>query len=309
MKNRRLILAVLVLVVLVWVFAGRQGEEITLSSSSSVLDGNHPPRITRVEIFPPTPDLKAVLTVQLQSEDPDQDRITYQYRWFVNNKQVGDQTVLPLTRFRQADLVSVQVIPSDGKVLGEPAQSSLVKIVNNPPDVTLVKFVPEELKAGQAVHAEVQGFDIEGDSIRYDYEWYINDQAVDGNTGADLDGTLIRSNDRVAVKVIPSDPFSQGAPKRTDTVVVVNQPPEITSLPPSEAEEGKYIYQVVAQDPDGDTLHYQLEEAPPEMNLNPTSGLLEWNMKTPPAENVKVKIQVDDAKGGKSIQQFLIRKG
>lgn len=308
MKNKRLIPAVLVLLVLVWVFAGRRGEEITLSSSSAV-DVNHPPRITRVEIVPSAPDLTSVLAVQLESEDPDQDRITYQYRWFVNDKQVGDQAVLPLTGFRQADLVSVQVIPSDGKAVGEPARSSLVRIANHPPVVTIVKFLPEELRAGQAVHAEVQGFDKERDPIHYDYEWYINDQPVDGNAGADLDGKYIRSNDRVAVKVIPSDPFSQGAPRLSDALVVINQPPEIISFPPTEAEEGKYIYQVIAKDPDGDTLHYRLEEAPPEMVLNPISGLLEWDMKTPPAENVKVKIQVDDEKGGKSIQQFFIRKG
>ncbi|WDT75017.1 MAG: hypothetical protein MPW16_17350 [Candidatus Manganitrophus sp.] len=175
--------------------------------------------------------------------------------------------------------------------------------------MALVKLLPEQLKAGQAVRAEVQGFDKEGDPIHYDYEWYINDQPVDGSTGADLDGKLIRSNDRVAVKVIPSDTFSQGAPKLSNTLIVANQPPEISSLPPTEAEEGKYVYQVIAKDPDGDALNYRLEEAPPEMTLNPTSGLLEWNLKVPPAENVKVKIQVDDAKGGKSIQQFLIRKG
>lgn len=307
MKNKRLILSTVVLLGLIWFFAGERNEEVTLSSPSIVK--NRFPRITRVEIFPSEPDLQTVLTVHLESADLDHDGVTYRYQWFVNKKEVSDQPVLPLSGFRRGDLVSVRVIPSDGKGDGDFAQSPVVKIGNNPPAVALVKLLPEQLKAGQAVRAEVQGFDKEGDPIHYDYEWYINDQPVDGSTGADLDGKLIRSNDRVGVKVIPSDPFSQGAPKLSNMVFVTNQSPEITSLPPTEAEEGKYVYQVIAKDPDGDVLSYRLEEAPPEMTLNPTSGLLEWNLTVPPAENVKVKIQVDDAKGGKSIQQFLIRKG
>lgn len=307
MKNKRLLLSTVVLLGLIWFFAGERNEEVTLSSPSIVK--NHFPRIARVEIFPSEPDLQTVLTVHLESADLDHDGVTYRYQWFVNKKEVSDQPVLPLSGFRRGDLVSVRVIPSNGKGDGDFAQSPVVKIGNNPPVLALVKLLPEQLKAGHPIRAEVQGFDKEGDPIHYDYEWYINDQPVDGSTGADLDGKLIRSNDRVAVKVIPSDTFSQGAPKLSNTFIVANQPPEISSLPPTVAEEGKYVYQVIAKDPDGDALNYRLEEAPAEMTLNPTSGLLEWNMKTPPTENVRVKIQVDDANGGKSIQQFLIRKG
>ncbi len=227
----------------------------------------------------------------------------------MNKKEVGDQPVLPLTGFHQGDLVSVEVIPSDGKTEGSPAQSPVVRIGNNPPSVRAVKLSPEALSSGQSVHAEVEGFDKEGDPIHYDYEWYINDRRVDGNVESDLDGAFVHSSDRIAVKVIPSDPFSQGEPKMSNVAVVVNHPPEITSLPPTEAEEGKYTYQVIAKDPDGDPLHYSLVEAPPEMSIHPTSGLLEWNVAKFPTEGVSVKVQVDDAKGGKSIQQFVLRAG
>lgn len=307
MKNKRLILLVVVLVGLIWLFAGRQNEDVILSSPAA--GGSHLPRITRIEIVPATPDLQSVLTVQLQSEDPTPGRETYRYKWFINKKEVGDQPVLSLAGFRQGDLVSVQVIPSNGNADGVPVQSSPVKIGNNPPGVTVVKLVPDALKAGQAVRAEVEGSDKDGDSIRYDYEWYINDQIIDGNNGADLDGKSIHSSDKVFVKVTPSDSYSQGAPKFSRMIVVTNQPPEITSLPPTEMEEGKYIYQIIAKDPDGDPLNFQLVEAPPEMSVNPSSGLLEWNVKAPPSENVNVKVQVDDAKGGKTIQQFAIRAG
>lgn len=307
-KDKRIVGLGFLLLVLIWVIVGREHEDVTLSSSAAG-NGNHPPKITQVEISPPAPYLDSVLTVQLQSEDPDRDQVTYRYRWFVNKQEVGDQPVLSLAGFRQNDLISVEVIPSDGKAEGAPAQSAAVKIGNNPPGVTLVKLLPGELKAGQAVHAEVQGFDREGDPIHYDYEWYINDQPVNGITGEDLDGTLIHSSDQILVKVIPSDPYSQGPPKLSSTAAVANQPPEITSLPPMEAENGKYIYHVIAKDPDGDILNYRLVEAPPGMSLNPSSGLLEWEMKSPPAENVAIKIQVEDAKGGRTIQQFTIRKG
>ncbi|MBI3805536.1 MAG: hypothetical protein HY282_17445 [Nitrospirae bacterium] len=277
--------------------------------SSAGGSGNLPPKISQIEITPPTPDLQSVLTVQLQSEDPNHDRVTYRYQWFVNDKEVGDQPVLPLAGFRQGDLVSVKVVPSDGKSQGDLVQSSPVRIGNNLPVIKAIKLVPEVLKAGQGVHAEVDGFDKEGDVVRYTYQWYINDQPIDGNNQADLDGANVHSADRIAVKVTPSDSSSEGVPQTSRISVVINQAPEITSFPPTEVVEGQYRYQIIANDSDGDPLNYHLIEAPAGMILNPTSGLLEWSVKELPEKKVSVKIQVDDAKGGKSIQQFVIQAG
>ena len=55
-----------------------------------------------------------------------------------------------------------------------------------------------------------------------------------------------------------------------------NQPPVITSLPPTSVQVGRtYQYQVQGSDPDGDALNYVLDSAPAGMVMSPT-GLVTW---------------------------------
>jgi bacillopeptidase F len=56
-----------------------------------------------------------------------------------------------------------------------------------------------------------------------------------------------------------------------------NDPPVITSTPPTTATEGSlYHYPLAASDPDGDALAYSLDAAPAGMSIDPTSGLIAW---------------------------------
>jgi len=310
----RIILSVGFLLAALWLLRGKeepllQGGRETEERSAAVSSAsrtNHPPRLTRVEIFPSSPDLQSVLKVVLQAEDPDQDTLTYRHRWFINKKEVGDQPVLSLKGFRQGDLVSVEVTPSDGKAESPSLSSPAVKIGNHPPTVTSIVLLPGEPKVGQAVTAKVEGRDEEGDTIFYDYQWEINGEPVKGVTGNLLDGTMLHSADQIRVLVTPSDSFERGTPTASRSIAVINQPPEIISTPATEIEENHYRYQVVARDPDGDPIEYRLEGGPPGMGLDLISGLLVWKVETLAQGAVPVTIQAIDKKGGKSIQRFTI---
>jgi hypothetical protein len=231
MKKPVIVLGVLLLVGY-WFFKGSEdpqtGGEIAMEGPAVSLSRgkeNHPPRLMQVEIFPAAPDLQSLLRVDLKAEDSDQDTLIYRYRWFVNEKEVSDQPILSLAQFRSGDLVSVEVIPSDGKADGPPFFGPTVKIGNHSPTITNIVLLPGEPKAGQEITAEVEGNDAEGDTISYHYQWEINGQLVDGVNGNLLDGTLIHSADQVRVLVTPSDSHATGSMKASRSVMVANQPP------------------------------------------------------------------------------------
>src|SRR5581483_4678760 len=301
------------LVILLLAALFRERETVTVNERAGVanlptaVQSDLSLKIVRAEIVPPCPDLQSALKVELQAEGADRDPVTFRYRWLVNQREAGSQPILTLAGFHQGDVVSVEVTPLTEKATGASFRSPEVKIGNNPPAVTSLQLSPQEPKSGDPIRVEVKGFDKDNDSIRYRYEWRINGGPVPGSDAQTLDGSLVHSADKIAVIVTPSDPFSGGAPVMSSLITVANEPPKITSLPSGKIENNRYSYQVVAQDPDGDPLHYLLVTGPSGMTMDETSGLLSWNVERVPEDKSEVTIEVNDAKGGKSLQQFTIK--
>jgi hypothetical protein len=81
-----------------------------------------------------------------------------------------------------------------------------------------------------------------------------------------------------------------------------NQVPQITSTPTTAAEIGQaYAYQVVAVDPEGDTLTYNLTVSPAGMTIS-DHGLVEWVPLS--SGTFDVGISVDDGRGGRAVQLY-----
>ena len=80
-----------------------------------------------------------------------------------------------------------------------------------------------------------------------------------------------------------------------NSIINTNQPPEITSMPITIANIGEqYTYQVIATDPDNDELSYSLLAFPSGMQINSSTGLVQW---TPNQNQIKayiVEIAVSD---------------
>ncbi|MFO7813791.1 MAG: putative Ig domain-containing protein, partial [Pelovirga sp.] len=83
-----------------------------------------------------------------------------------------------------------------------------------------------------------------------------------------------------------------------------NAPPIITSEPPEELSETGFLYQVTATDPDGDALTFRLENAPEDMQINTSAGLIQWHFDPMPEGIFPVRIIVDDGHGGQAEQSF-----
>ena len=265
-------------------------------------------RVGKIRIFPSNPDLGATLNAEVTQDNVSQGAVQYDYRWRVNGKEVGDQPALPLQGFHQGDLVELEVTPSNGGGAGLPVRSLPVMIGNRPPKITRLRLVPNTPAVGEAVRAEVEATDADGNSIQYKYQWYVNDQPIEGDQGELLDGKRFHSGDTIHVIITPFDGFSDGPARTAQPVLVVNRPPKISSMPPTEMKGGQYVYQISANEPDGDTLRFQLVQGPSGMTLDSASGLLVWKTDVSSDKETEVIVEVDDAKGGKDIQQFTLRR-
>ena len=74
--------------------------------------------------------------------------------------------------------------------------------------------------------------------------------------------------------------------------------------PPRSAKAGEhYVYQVLAQDPDGEELTFSLVFGPSAMRINPKTGVIDW---TPTADDdsCTVTIQVVDRFGHRAIRSY-----
>jgi hypothetical protein len=61
-----------------------------------------------------------------------------------------------------------------------------------------------------------------------------------------------------------------------------------------------------ATDPDGDTLTYALKSAPAGMTINPSTGLIKWNVLPEFIGKAPITVSVKDGHGGEVMQSFTI---
>jgi hypothetical protein len=193
------------------------------------------------------------------------------------------------------DTIEVEVVSGGLLVTGS------VVILNTPPRVAAVQF-----SYSSVITAHPKGEDLDGDNIGYRYQWLVNGIELSSVTGYTLSGALFTKDDRVSIAITPYDKDSDGETVRVKDVLIENKPPQIISSPPAQVEEGKFIYAIVAKNPESEPLSYFLETAPDGMTIDTTTGKVQWR---PDAEVIgpqQVKIKVEDASGRWSAQEFVL---
>jgi len=105
----------------------------------------------------------------------------------------------------------------------------------------------------------------------------------------------------------PND-FYSFCDKHTVIVGNINKPPKITSNPAKlDYKVGEsFSYQIMATDPDGDKINYQLITAPSFLQIN-ANGLISSKGALQAAGTYAAKVRVDDGKGMKAEQSFTIK--
>ncbi|HJT19104.1 MAG TPA: putative Ig domain-containing protein [Nitrospira sp.] len=267
---------------------------------------NRPPAIHSISIVPNPIVRQGVISAFAEAKDPDQDEVTFRFRWFVNGEQIpGDSSAtLSPEGLKRGDRVTVEVVPHDGKMDGLSVRTAEVLVGNTPPTIEGLALEPKEPKVGDRIHVILEGKDIDGDAVQYRYKWQRNNQVVQEGEQNALDTSTFSRGDTITVAVIPQDQTGAGKEVQAQGVTIVNQPPKFTSAAPTSVAQGMLDYVVTASDPENDPVSFFLDSAPPGMAIDERTGRLQWAVPSASNASYHVRITVKDDHQGWAYQEF-----
>lgn len=151
--------------------------------TAEALVANTPPRVTRIVYKPSPVQVGDRVTAMPESEDPDGDNVSYQYRWFHNGEEYlrADYDALETDEFTRGDRIVLEVTPSDGIDVGEVRRSDPVMIENSPPHIT--SQPPRAMVDGKFSY-QVSATDRDGDELRFSLDAAPSGMTIDPRTGA-----------------------------------------------------------------------------------------------------------------------------
>lgn len=222
--------------------------------------------------------------------------------WLVNGEPVAGQ---PALQFKSAEIKKGDKVQAKAMIKGREVLSNAIEINNAPPVVTSVKFVPEVLDHGDTLGVEAKGEDIDGDAVSFVYEWTKNGEPA-GN--AKNISTVLKRGDKIKVRITPFDGEVYGRPALLEREIE-NMPPVITKEKDLKFSfDGKvYTYQVKATDPDGDPLTYSLKSGPAGMAIDPSTGLVRWDVPEDFQGKAPFIVLVSDGQGGEASQKLTVQ--
>ena len=175
-----------------------------------------------------------------------------------------------------------------------------VVCINSPPAVTHIGI---SALNSTTLEATAGYEDLDGDSVSLVKKWYRNGAPY--YNGETLTTTNLQRGDTVFVEVIPSDGEIEGPGVKSGSVIIGNHAPRIVSTPPRIGSD-HYVYQIDAEDPDGDALTYNLTHGPAGMEID-RSGSLSWVTEETEDSLYLIEIEVLDGFGGSAVQEFELR--
>jgi len=267
--------------------------------------GNHPPSVLSARIYPTDVTLDTELRVDIQGEDADGDRVTFQYKWVVNGVPVPGATAPAFKpeRLKKGDRVTAEIVPTDGKADGAVFTTGPVTIGNTAPRILEIYAEPLPLQRGKPIKVRVVVADPDGDPVILTYKWFRSNKEIPGASSDTLDTKEFQKKDILEVLVTPSDGKSKGEGQGLQ-MLIENSPPRFTSTPPTEIKDGQYLYQVAVTDPDEDPVTLELKQGPPGMTLDPATKQLSWKLTPENLGKHHVVLVAKDNDNGANQQEF-----
>jgi hypothetical protein len=222
-------------------------------------------------------------------------------RWEKNGQVLGNEKTprLASRQFARGDTITL-AITSGGKT-----GKATVSIANSLPEVRSVRFTPEYICRGENVTVVADGFDADGDEVRFSYEWSINGDSIPQDSEV-LQGDKIKKGDRVLVVIVPQDNYGTGKPFKTQVISIPNASPWFISIPPTDFKGNMYSYAAEARDPDGDAITYSLVTFPEGMKIDSKTGMVTWPISETSAGSHEIEVAAQDSEGAKASQKYLL---
>jgi hypothetical protein len=175
---------------------------------------------------------------------------------------------------------------------------------NRAPEPLAVHIEPAgAIMGGDDIVVRPQARDVDGDTIRFSYRWTVNGVPIEARESV-LSTRELARGDSVRLTVVASDGDEQSEPIRTPELKITNGTPRITSQPAAPKDDGSFVYDVKAEDPDRDTLRFVLDKSPAGMEIDPVSGQISWKPAPDLVGDFPVRVRVEDMHGGKDEQEF-----
>lgn len=273
----------------------------------SLMSGNHPPVIHDATVAPFPVVLDEPISVQIHADDQDRDAVNFHYQWIVNGRPLDGQTAptLPVRFLKQGDMISVEIVPDDGKQRGTVYRTAAATVVNTPPIISSLLIRPQSGKPGERLfEAFVEVDDPDRDNFQLWFRWWKNKTVIKEGDETVLDASGFSSKDVVMVEVIPRDQMGAGKPMKSEPIVFGNSSPAIISTPSAPVGRERYEYIVKAIDPDGDQILYRLDTAPPGMAITADTGYIAWQVPPELIGTYKVRVVAEDTQGATAFQEF-----
>ncbi len=261
-------------------------------------------RIDDVRFEPERPTTGEIVRAIVEVENRDTDSLWYRYAWTLDGDPVDiDNTPrISLKGVSKGTRLELEVTARDGKAESLPAKAS-IWIRNAHPRIERVAIEPSDgIVVGTAITARPEARDADGDELTFRYEWTVDSRRVH-ERGPVLSTDRLRRDAVVRVSVMADDGDDKSEWVESADVPIGNSPPRITSRPGAPSNDGVFRYQVVVEDPDGDSdLRFELEKAPEGMSIDPASGSIAWQPGSEQSGTYAVSVIVDDRRGGRSQQ-------
>ncbi len=181
-----------------------------------------------------------------------------------------------------------------------PATSEAVR--NSAPEIRSVRFVPGDAKTGAGLGVETEGYDADGDPVRFEIAWRKNGEPA-GN-GSRME-TPVKRGDRVTASITPFDGKVRGKAAELSREIR-NTPPVIEGQEGFRVNGNLVTFRVQASDPDGDPVLFALKDAPPGMRIDRSNGQVRWETAPGTTGKIPFAVTVSDGSGGEATARFSV---
>lgn len=226
----------------------------SLERATATVIENSPPIVTvTIPAVSASDDIVAEVTVN----DPDDDPIDLTYSWTRNGQLTSFTTnTVPGSEVTRGDTWSITVTATDDDGEGSSAVAA-INIRNLPPVVTSVSISPTTARSIDPLTAEVIAEDPDGDPITTSVRWFDDGALITIFPSNTLDADLMVRGMLIQAEATASDGRTTSAPVLSNTVEVLNSPPQIRGITSAteDAQRGLPFTAILdGEDPDDDPL-------------------------------------------------------